>query len=178
MYGQSEFLFITTGADEHDEFIPGNLGRLTNGTQLKIVDVATKQKLGPNSEGEICVRGNTVFSGYYNKERESSEVFDDEGWLRTGDVGHYDDKHRLFITDRIKEFIYVGDKYSSTHISASDLEQYLLQNDAIADVMVVGVNNVAGGQWPRAYVVVKVGHTISGAEVELYVSGINNHIYY
>ena len=58
--------------------------------------------------GEIYIRGPTVINGYYENEEATAEVIDREGWLRSGDIGYYDDDGDLFIVDRAKEVINCG----------------------------------------------------------------------
>ncbi|MBR4489609.1 AMP-binding protein, partial [bacterium] len=58
-----------------------------------------------NGIGEICVKGENVFDGYYKMEQETAESFDSEGWFHTGDLGFIDEKGFLFIKGRIKSMI-------------------------------------------------------------------------
>ena len=56
-------------------------------------------------DGELLVRGPSVFAGYWQKPAATAECFDSEGWFRTGDIGHFDDDGFLYITDRKKELL-------------------------------------------------------------------------
>lgn len=56
-------------------------------------------------DGELLVRGASVFGGYWHKEAANAECFDAEGWFRTGDIGHLDEDGFLYITDRKKELL-------------------------------------------------------------------------
>ncbi|CAG2174193.1 unnamed protein product, partial [Oppiella nova] len=80
-------------------YIPGSLGPISPGTEVKVVDLSTGATLGPNTDGEVCVRGNKLFAGYLNNEKAYREAVDGEGWYRTGDIGHYDERENIFITD-------------------------------------------------------------------------------
>jgi 4-coumarate--CoA ligase len=58
-------------------------------------------------------RGGGVMKGYLGKEKETEEAFDEEGYLRTGDLGYYDEEGFFFIVDRLKEII----KYKGFQVS-------------------------------------------------------------
>jgi long-chain acyl-CoA synthetase len=85
-------------------------------------------------DGEILVRGELVMHGYWRNDTESARVLVD-GWLHTGDIGHFDDKGRIMITDRKKDMI-VNDK--GDNVSPQKLEGMLTLQPEIAQAMVVG----------------------------------------
>ncbi len=85
-------------------------------------------------DGEICVRGELVMHGYWRNEAESARVLID-GWLHTGDIGHFDDAGRLVITDRKKDII-VNDK--GDNVSPQRVEGMLTLQPEILQAMVHG----------------------------------------
>ena len=85
-------------------------------------------------DGEIMVRGELVMHGYWRNEEETARVLQD-GWLATGDVGHFDDKGRIKITDRKKDII-VNDK--GDNVSPQRIEGMLTLQPEIAQAMVYG----------------------------------------
>ncbi len=85
-------------------------------------------------DGEILVKGPSVFKGYWNKPQETSAAFEDE-WFRTGDVGRLDDDGFLFITDRKKDLIKTsGGKF----IAPQPIELVLKSNPLIAEAAIIG----------------------------------------
>ena len=85
-------------------------------------------------DGEIMVRGENVMKGYWRNDEETARVLRD-GWLATGDVGHFDDKGRIVITDRKKDLI-VNDK--GDNVSPQRIEGILTLQPEIAQAMVYG----------------------------------------
>src|SRR6185295_12166283 len=75
----------------------GSVGYCLPNTECKIVDYTSGAELGPNEEGEIWVRGPQVMKGYLGNAQATAEMFDPDGWLRTGDIGYCDDDGRLFV---------------------------------------------------------------------------------
>jgi 4-coumarate--CoA ligase len=155
---------------EDTEFIPGNCGHVSRITELKIVDLKSGQSLGPNIDGEIWLRGPQMFSGYLDNIEATNETIDSDGWLHTGDIGHYDQNERIFITDRIKEMI----NYDAWPISPVEIEQFLLTHESVAEVAVVGIKHEIDEQWPRAYVKLKEGESATEEELVKYVAGLKN----
>jgi long-chain acyl-CoA synthetase len=102
----------------------GSVGRAGPGVELKIID-----------EGEICVRGDIVMHGYWNKPEATADTIDREGWLHTGDVGHLDEDGFLYITDRIKELIVTA---GGKNVAPQPIENALKTHEFIAQAMVVG----------------------------------------
>jgi acyl-CoA synthetase (AMP-forming)/AMP-acid ligase II len=120
-------------------------------TEAKVVDVATGAELGPNQEGEICVRGPQVMKGYLNRPDATAAMIDASGWLHTGDIGYGDEDGCFFVVDRVKELI----KYKGLQVPPAELEAVLLSHPAVADAAVVPLPDEEAGQVPKAFVVLK-----------------------
>ena len=72
---------------------------------LQVVDPNTNKLCGKDEIGEICAKTDFMMMGYLNREEANKEVFDSEGFIRTGDLGYYDDKYDMHYFDRMKELI-------------------------------------------------------------------------
>jgi long-chain acyl-CoA synthetase len=94
---------------------------------------AAKAKLSP--EGEICIKNDCLMKGYYKEPELTAEMFDDEGYLKTGDIGEYDHEGFLTITGRLKDQ-FKTDK--GKYISPSHIELLISQNTDIEQICVVG----------------------------------------
>jgi long-chain acyl-CoA synthetase len=122
-YGLSE---VTTAAtvNRQEDFKFGTVGKALPGVELRIAD-----------DGEILIRSNTVFAGYYHDPAATAEVLDDEGWVHTGDVGHLDEDGFLVITDRKKDIIVTA---GGKNVSPQNLENELKAQPLISQALVVG----------------------------------------
>jgi 4-coumarate--CoA ligase len=110
--------------------------------------------------GEIWIKGPNICKGYYNNPKATADSITPDGWYRTGDVGHIDETHNLYITDRVKELI----KYNGFQVAPAQLEGLLLAHPAVNDVAVIGVyNREKVTELPRAYVVAAQGFTCGAA---------------
>jgi long-chain-fatty-acid--[acyl-carrier-protein] ligase len=87
---------------------PKGVGRLLPNMKVCIIHPTTLALLPSTSEGEICVRGPNVFSGYLGNPRSAFVEIDNHKWYRTGDIGHLDDEENLIISGRLKRFAKVG----------------------------------------------------------------------
>jgi long-chain acyl-CoA synthetase len=103
--------------------------------------------------GEIWVRGENVFAGYYNDQEATERVLTADGWLRTGDIAVKDADGDLFLVDRLKDLIIV----SGFNVYPAEVEQVLLAHSAIDQAAVVGVSHPHTGEAVRAYVVLHSG---------------------
>ena len=105
------------------------------GIRLNTVGVPLKNtEVRIAEDGEIMVRGELVMRGYWRNEEETARVLRD-GWLGTGDVGHFDEKGRIVITDRKKDIL-VNDK--GDNVSPQRIEGMLTIQPEIAQAMVYG----------------------------------------
>jgi long-chain acyl-CoA synthetase len=134
-------------------------GRETFATRVRILDPIGNE-LPAGAVGEICVRGDLVMTGYWNRPEATAEAIRD-GWLRTGDAGYLDADGYLFITDRIKDMIISG----GSNIYAREVEDTLLQHDAIAQVAVIGIPDPMWGEVVAAVIVPAEGASITEDDV-------------
>jgi len=133
---------------------PGASGVTVPNTECRIVDPATMEDAAPGVDGELWVRGPQVMKGYLNNPRATADTITRDGWLRTGDIGHFDDEGFLYITDRLKELI----KYKGFQVAPAELEAALLTHPAIMDAAVIGVFDEEAGELPMAFVVPAPGN--------------------
>jgi acyl-CoA synthetase (AMP-forming)/AMP-acid ligase II len=87
--------------------------------------------------------------GYLNNPEATAATIDDEGWLRSGDVGYVDEDGYFFLVDRLKELI----KYKGYQVAPAELEALLVTHPAVADAAVVPTPDEAAGEVPKAFVV-------------------------
>lgn len=129
----------------------GSVGIPVINTEVKIVDLSGRgQEVPPGQSGELIVRGPQVMAGYWGKPGETAEILRD-GWLYTGDVARMDEDGYIYILGRKKEMIMV----SGSGVFPSEVEEYLYQHPAIAEVAVVGRPDSDLGEAVKAYVVLK-----------------------
>lgn len=153
-WGTTETLLIALQIDDKSA-VPGSSGTLVNGVEAKVLDLETGKEQGPNQHGEILVRNSLArFAGYKDNE-EANRDFDQEGWFHSGDVGYIDENANVFIVDRLKELLRVGDGYG-THLSTTELEAALFDHPAVGTAVVVGIRNEDTQQeHPTAFVILQ-----------------------
>lgn len=111
-----------------------------------------RHELGPHQIGELWVRGPQIMKRYWMNPGATSKILTADGWLKSGDLGYYDDEGKFFITGRLKELI----KVKGLQVAPAELDAVCLQSDIVADAAVVGVT-INGAEQPRAYIVLKPG---------------------
>ena len=137
----------------------GSVGRPYMCTEVRIVD-EDDHDLPVGKEGEIIVRGPTVFKGYYKNPEETARTLRG-GWLHTGDVGKYDDLGYLYMVDRIKDMIKTG----GINVYSREIEEVLSYHPKIEEGVVIGVPHEKWGESIRAIIVPKQGVTLTEQEV-------------
>ncbi|ETS80186.1 hypothetical protein PFICI_07715 [Pestalotiopsis fici W106-1] len=127
----------------------GSVGRLVSNAELRVVDDDLKD-VSPGSQGEILVRGPTVFMGYKNNPEATAEAFPfQDGWLRTGDVGRIDQDGFVYLTDRKKDLI----KFKGLQVPPAELEDVLLSHPLVTEAGVCATwDDAQGTEIPVAYV--------------------------
>ena len=137
----------------------GSVGRPYMCTEVRIVDFEDQDR-PVGEEGEIIVRGPTVFKGYYKAPEETAQTLRG-GWLHTGDVGRYDDLGYIYMVDRIKDMIKTG----GLNVYCSEIEEVLARHPGISEGAVIGVPHPKWGESIRAVIVRSQGAPITEDEV-------------
>lgn len=146
----------------------GSVGRFMPSLDVKLVDVDDSDvEVGPyDTRGELCIRGPSVIRGYLDNPAANAESWDEDGFFHTGDIALCNGKTKLwYIVDRKKELI----KVRGFQCAPAEIEGVLLQNSAVADVAVIGVDGGASGELPRAFVVTRKGTELSEGDVKGWV---------
>jgi acyl-CoA synthetase (AMP-forming)/AMP-acid ligase II len=160
LYGSTEVAWasIATPADIRDA--PGTAGQVPHGTIVKLLDDDGKEV--PHGEtGRIFVGNEMSFEGYTGGG--GKDVVD--GLLSSGDVGHFDEKGRLFIDGRDDEMIVSGGE----NVFPREVEDVLSDHDAIDEAAVIGVDDDKFGQRLKAFVVVSSGKDLDEDAVKGHV---------
>ncbi|OYD06476.1 long-chain fatty acid--CoA ligase [Paludifilum halophilum] len=128
------------------------LGIPSFGVDARIVDLETLEERGAGEEGEIVVHGPQVFKGYWNRREETEQAFitlEGKLFLRTGDIGRYDEDGYFFIVDRAKRMI----NASGYKVWPTEVESILYQHPKVQSACVVGAPDPRRGETVKAYVV-------------------------
>ena len=126
-------------------YIESSVGKSIPECQVKIVD--------PDDEGNgtIYIKGPMVMKGYYNNEEATKEVLSEDGWLNTGDVGHEDQNHYLYLTGRAKSVIVTD---GGKNVFPEEIEDYFQLYDEIDQICIIGylVNKETKAEGIRAII--------------------------
>jgi acyl-CoA synthetase (AMP-forming)/AMP-acid ligase II len=167
-YGLTE----TTGTvsmchhDDPPEVVATTVGRPMPGVSVRVAD--DKDVVLPTGEtGEILVKGFNVMRGYFDDPEATAASFDDEGYLRTGDIGHIGEDGNLRITDRKKDMFIVG----GFNAFPAEIEGIVLTHPGVAQVAVVGAPDDRLGEVAQAYVVRRSGEAIDEAALIAWCRG-------
>jgi len=133
------------------------------GNEARIADESDRP-LPPGQTGEIQVRGSNLMSHYHRRPEESAKAFTADGWLRTGDLGHFDADGFVYVTGRIKELIIKGGE----NIAPREIDEVLLTHPALLEAAVVGMPDEHYGQDILACVVLKPGAHCDEAELRAF----------
>ncbi|MDE0848173.1 MAG: AMP-binding protein [Nitrospinaceae bacterium] len=161
-YGLTETSPVIAVNTMKDGSVPGSVGPVLPNVELEIVDDSGKP-LKQGEVGEIRVRGITVMKGYWNKPGETKETIDSEGWLRTGDLGHLDEKGRLFISAGRKKDLIIR---AGENVSPLAIENALMSHPAIAEVAVVGMADERLGEKVKVFAVLHQGSQATDQELK------------
>jgi long-chain acyl-CoA synthetase len=156
-YGLSETSPVVSGHNPLAANDDDSVGYAMPNTDIKMIEITDPDStekwvdLPEGETGEICVRGPQVMQGYWNKPEENKKVLQD-GWFRTGDIGHMKDG-QVYITDRIKDMININGK----KIFPLEVEKKILKHPAIAECNIVNVADKSTGEAAMAFIRFKTG---------------------
>ncbi len=150
--------------DDSIEKCLNTVGRCMPGMEVGIRDPDSNRFMKTGETGEICFRGWCVMKGYYDDPERTSEVLDEDGWFRTGDLGVMDHDGYLRIVGRIKDMIRVGGE----NVAAPDVEAFLLQHEKVKQAVVVGAPDIRLGEVCVAFIELKKGAKATEDEIIKY----------
>ncbi len=160
LYGSTEVSVATIATPDDVREAPTSVGRPTLGVRIRILG-DNGQDLPQGKTGRIFVGTTSPFEGYTGGG--SKDVVD--GLMATGDVGHVDEKGRLYIDGRDDEMIVSGGE----NVFPREVEELLVTHPAIVDAAVLGAEDEDFGQRLRAFVVLKQGESLEAGAVQEFV---------
>ncbi|MEW5914014.1 MAG: AMP-binding protein [Thermodesulfobacteriota bacterium] len=137
-----------------------SLGRPFLSLDVRIGDPLSDQALPQGEVGQILVSGPTVTKGYFRNPESSREALKG-GWLHTGDLGYYDERGYLYMSDRLKDMIKTG----GINVYSAEVEDIIAQHPGVLEAAVIGVHHEKWGETIRAVVVPRPGAQVSEKEI-------------
>ncbi|KGJ80786.1 AMP-binding protein [Cryobacterium roopkundense] len=154
-YGMTETSPVSTMTRSDDTIAlrTSTVGRTMPHLENKIVDPGTGETAPRGEIGELCTRGYSVISGYWNEPEKTREAIDDESWIHTGDLASMDADGYITVEGRIKDMVIRGGE----NIYPREIEEFLYRHPSIHDVQVIGVPDEKYGEELMACIILKPG---------------------
>jgi long-chain acyl-CoA synthetase len=130
-YGLTETSGAATATYETDNRV-GSVGKPLKGAEIKL------DRPDVEGIGEVLIKGEMVFDGYYKNPAATADAFTDDGWFRSGDLGRLDDEGHLYIVGRAKDVIVLP---SGKNVHPEDLEIHYLKTPLVEEMAVIGVTD-------------------------------------
>jgi long-chain acyl-CoA synthetase len=162
-YGLTETAPVVTSTLGSPRVKPGSIGRPIPGVEVRLVDEASMPVLDEDA-GEIQVRGESLFSGYWPAGSEGPGA---DGWWATGDVAYADDDGDLFLVDRRRELVLVN----GFNVYPREIEDVIAEHPDVAEVAVIAVPHPRTGEAVKAYVVARAGAVLRPEDIGLHCAG-------
>jgi fatty-acyl-CoA synthase len=144
IYGQTEASPGITMAwiDDSEADLTGTIGQPYPHMDVAILEPGSGRVLPIGEQGEICCRGFHVMTGYNDNPEATAAAIDQDGWLRTGDLGTMDSRGFLKITGRLKDMIIRGGE----NLFPAEIENAILEHPALLEAAVVGIPDEKWGE--------------------------------
>ena len=164
-YGMTETSPLTIVNPYRGKKKLGHIGLPLLNTDVKLLDTTTGEPVEIGKAGEICVKGPQVMVGYLNKPEETKKAIDEDGYMRTGDVGIFDEEGYIKIVDRTKDMINV----SGFKVFSKKVEEIMTAHPAIDMIATIGVLNPdnPGSETVKAYVTLSPDYSFDGDQEKL-----------
>ncbi|XP_034112800.1 luciferin 4-monooxygenase-like [Drosophila albomicans] len=137
-----------------------SVGLIHRNIRMRIVS-ESGQALGPNERGEIHCHLGQHWGGYFGNALARSEVQDSDGWIRTGDLGYFDDDNYLYIVGRKSDFL----RFAMEMYYPREIEEVIAQMPEVSEVCVFGIWNEIDGDAAAASVAAKAGCQLTANQV-------------
>jgi fatty-acyl-CoA synthase len=161
IYASTECGFATIATPDELRSAPGTAGRSPVTSEVVLFDEHDRRIEGANTRGRIFIRSAARFEGY--TDGRNKQIID--GYMSSGDMGHFDENGLLFVDGRDDDMIVSGGE----NVFPQEVENLLAEHDDVSDAAVVGVDDVDFGKRLRAFVVLKPGARQEAEQIKLYV---------
>ena len=162
-YGMTETSPVSfqTGTDDPVDKRVATVGRIHPHVEVKVIDPDNGRLVPRGTTGELCTRGYVVMLGYWEDPGATAAAIDEAGWMHTGDLATLDGDGYANIVGRIKDMVIRGGE----NVYPREVEEFLYQHPAVADVQVVGVPDARYGEELCAWVRLREGQEATGEEL-------------
>ncbi|AKK02659.1 AMP-binding protein [Corynebacterium epidermidicanis] len=153
-YGMTETSPVSfqTRADAPLEKRVNTVGQIMPHIECKLVD-EDGNTVPVGTQGEIYVRGYSVMQGYWAHPEKTAEAIDEDGWMRSGDLGTFDEDGYLMVTGRLKDMLIRGGE----NIYPREIEEFLFTHPDVVDAQVIGVPDDKYGEEIMAWIILQDG---------------------
>jgi HIP---CoA ligase len=156
-----------TYPDDPPETVANWSGRVLPGLEVRLVD-DNGEEVALGERGEILVRGFNVSTGYYNDPEATAAVFQDDGWLHTGDIAYMRSDGYFKVCDRKKDMFIVG----GFNVAPAEVEGILTSWEKVSAAAVIGIPDQHYGEVGAAFVVPAPGIDLQPEDVVTYASKV------
>ena len=161
-YGLTESASMVTYNHYHRHVV-GSVGTPVGSTEVRILD-GEGGPVEAGREGEICIRGRNIMTGYFNRPEETRAVFFGD-WFRSGDIGFIDPEGYLFIVDRLKDMIITGGE----NVYSREVEEILYTRPEVLECAVIGLPDPEWGERVTALIVPAPGQTVDAGGLKAFL---------
>jgi fatty-acyl-CoA synthase len=167
-YGMTETSPVSFQSSTEDplERRVSTVGRVQPHLEVKIVD-ADGKTVSVGESGELCTRGYSVMTGYWEDEERTREAVDPDGWMHTGDLATIDGEGYCNIVGRVKDMVIRGGE----NVYPREVEEFLYRHPNVREVQVFGIPDEKYGEELCAWVVLQPGSAVTEEEIREFCKG-------